>query len=272
MANPIEHQGEWWSQQPDGSWSKWNPTTQGWEAAREEPREAPPEDALEGSQPPLQPPPDGLSRTSHQSTPTPTPTDSSKRWWERKRVLLPATALLSFLLGLGLGGVVAGSETERLEAALTDADQRAEATQLELSEAHDDLASTEDDLDVAIDRADEALEIAQAEAGREISAAKRELRDAKRDLQERIADVAARERKVAQIERSSFGDGIWQVGEDIRPGTYRAPAGGGCYWAVLGSADTSDITNNGGFTANQTVTLSTGWFESQDCGEWQKID
>ncbi|MGI8707275.1 MAG: hypothetical protein ACR2LG_03590, partial [Actinomycetota bacterium] len=77
--------------------------------------------------------------------------------------------------------------------------------------------------------------------------------------------------KVAQIERSSFGDGIWQVGSDITPGTYRAPAGASCYWAQLGSANNNDIVNNGGFSANQTVTLSSGWFETSDCGQWRKI-
>jgi hypothetical protein len=31
------------------------------------------------------------------------------------------------------------------------------------------------------------------------------------------------------------------------------------------------VACNGGFGPNQTVTLSSGWFESRDCGTWEKI-
>ena len=31
MAEPIQHNGAWWHQQPDGSWLRWNDTTQTWE-------------------------------------------------------------------------------------------------------------------------------------------------------------------------------------------------------------------------------------------------
>jgi hypothetical protein len=58
---------------------------------------------------------------------------------------------------------------------------------------------------------------------------------------------------------------------DFTPGTYRAPAGGGCYWALLGSADTEDIINNGGFNKNQTLTIDSPYFETSDCGTWQRL-
>lgn len=31
MSKPVEHNGERWLQQPDGSWSKWNGNTNSWE-------------------------------------------------------------------------------------------------------------------------------------------------------------------------------------------------------------------------------------------------
>ena len=31
MAEPIQHDGAWWHQQPDGSWLRWNDETQAWE-------------------------------------------------------------------------------------------------------------------------------------------------------------------------------------------------------------------------------------------------
>lgn len=40
-----------------------------------------------------------------------------------------------------------------------------------------------------------------------------------------------------------YGTGVYQVGVDIEPGTYRSPGGENCYWARLG-ADQSDIIAN----------------------------
>jgi hypothetical protein len=31
MAEPIQHDGAWWHQQPDGSWLRWNDETKAWE-------------------------------------------------------------------------------------------------------------------------------------------------------------------------------------------------------------------------------------------------
>ena len=39
--------------------------------------------------------------------------------------------------------------------------------------------------------------------------------------------------------------GTYVVGEDIQPGSYRAKASPGCYWARLSSLNTSDIIDNG---------------------------
>jgi hypothetical protein len=31
MTEPIQHNGAWWHQQPDGSWLRWNEETEAWE-------------------------------------------------------------------------------------------------------------------------------------------------------------------------------------------------------------------------------------------------
>ena len=94
-------------------------------------------------------------------------------------------------------------------------------------------------------------------------------------LKAREASIDKKAAKLAQDEITvALGtipdDGVWQVGTDFEPGTYRAPGGGTCYWATLGSADTSDITNNG-LGKNPTVTLDSGWFETEGCGVWEKL-
>lgn len=70
-------------------------------------------------------------------------------------------------------------------------------------------------------------------------------------------------------------DGVYLVGTDIKPGTYRGGVGQpDCYWARLsntdGSLDGILANNNGG---NQVVTIkkSDKAFETSNCGAWTKI-
>lgn len=67
-------------------------------------------------------------------------------------------------------------------------------------------------------------------------------------------------------------NGIWLVGTDIKPGTYRATGHGGCYWARLSNLSGSGIIANG-LGANQIVTISASdkAFETQDCGDWTRV-
>lgn len=69
-------------------------------------------------------------------------------------------------------------------------------------------------------------------------------------------------------------DGIWLVGEDIKPGSYKTTelVDDDCYWAILVGGSNGDIIDNsipgGGYPR---VTLSKGQeFETNQCGEWQR--
>lgn len=98
------------------------------------------------------------------------------------------------------------------------------------------------------------------------------------ELEDREKDLDAREEAIGIAEEeaaaNSVGDGVWTVGVDIEPGTYRATdVSDDCYWAILVTGSNgSDIVENdipGG--GNPTVTLQEGWdFESSRCGEWRR--
>ena len=68
-------------------------------------------------------------------------------------------------------------------------------------------------------------------------------------------------------------DGIWLVGADVDPGTYRSTGGDDCYWARLSDTTGEGIITNG-LGANQVVTIvaSDTAFETVGCGEWVKAD
>lgn len=72
-----------------------------------------------------------------------------------------------------------------------------------------------------------------------------------------------------------FGDGTFQVGKEIQPGTYRTRTGSsGCYYARLkgfgGSVDDIIANNNTDAPAVVTIAASDKGFQSQDCGTWTK--
>jgi hypothetical protein len=140
----------------------------------------------------------------------------------------------------------------------------------ELDDANEKVASLEKQLDrETASRETAEEEINNLEANEEQVAARSARLDTKAaKLDRREKEVTSAENRKA---KNSIDDGIWQVGVDFESGIYRSEGGTGCYWALLGSADTEDIVNNGGFTANQTLTIDSPWFETSGCGTWEKI-
>src|SRR5262249_1630682 len=70
-----------------------------------------------------------------------------------------------------------------------------------------------------------------------------------------------------------FGDGTFQVGKDIQPGTYRTRSdSSGCYYARLrgfgGSTDDIIANENTDGPAVVTIAASDKGFTSQNCGTW----
>lgn len=74
--------------------------------------------------------------------------------------------------------------------------------------------------------------------------------------------------------RTSFGDGMWRVRKDIKPGTYRTAGGRGCYWAILEDWRGGIVENNVTLRkAPQVVTIlrTDVGFESKSCGTWRRV-
>ena len=74
-------------------------------------------------------------------------------------------------------------------------------------------------------------------------------------------------------EFQEFGDGVFLVGKDIQPGTYRARApSAGCYWAMLSGFGgyAGDVIANEATGAPTVVTISASdkGFYTDMCGTW----
>lgn len=76
--------------------------------------------------------------------------------------------------------------------------------------------------------------------------------------------------------KPTIDEGVWTVGLDISPGTYRvaAPVEDDCYWAITKSGSNGEdiISNHIVSGGRPTVVLKRGQdFESSRCGTWEKV-
>ena len=75
--------------------------------------------------------------------------------------------------------------------------------------------------------------------------------------------------------RTRFGDGIFVVGVDVAPGTYRVDAGNGCYWERMRNftGDLNSIIANDNTKGSTIVSISSSdaGFKSERCGDWVKV-
>ncbi|MGC9671223.1 hypothetical protein ACNTMW_32340 [Planosporangium sp. 12N6] len=98
-------------------------------------------------------------------------------------------------------------------------------------------------------------------------------------VQSREDAVKQREDAVTQAEKvqaqNTIHEGIWAVGVDIQPGTYRVkdPVSGSCYWGIYSDANGNNIVANDIVTGGRpTVTLAGGqYFTTRRCGDWTKV-
>jgi len=208
--------------------------------------------------------------------------ETVRHFWDR----IPSwgkwiASALGVLLLLGIGIAIGASNEDDLKSQVATLES-------EVDDAHREVSRAEEDEAVAVQEAEKV----RAERGAIISKARTQARGivtgAKQEAAE-LADVSAEieaaEGELANVEDSltgaehakelsHFGEGIMRAEVDYTPGaTYESAGGEGCYWALLNSANTSDISSNE-ITINaaqQIVTVSTPYFTSSNCGTWKQI-
>ncbi|MEV7524064.1 hypothetical protein [Streptomyces sp. NPDC091371] len=86
-------------------------------------------------------------------------------------------------------------------------------------------------------------------------------------------------KKPAEEKKAAFkGNGTFEVGKDVKPGTYRTTGNGsgGCYWerAKDSSGETDSIIANDNVVGSSYVTIAEGdkIFKTNDCKDWEAVD
>jgi hypothetical protein len=70
-------------------------------------------------------------------------------------------------------------------------------------------------------------------------------------------------------ELTSFGDGTWQVGVDVLPGTYTSAGGPDCRHAFRAAVTGKDIVAGTG-SAIVVLADGAGYFDTSGCGTWTR--
>lgn len=214
--------------------------------------------------------------------PNPAAGSSAKNWWNR----LPTWAkwtigVVGAFIFMGIGGAIASSENEeaKLEEQIAALEERVEASHERTEAAQQKVAAIEGEVDKltaqAEAKAERIVKDAKAEASSlegSASSAKQELESIEGELSETESELGGAEERVA---KGTITDGTWQLERDYLPGTYEAPGGGSCYWALLsslGGGGVEGIIENGGFNKHQILTIESPYFETRACGTWKLIE
>ncbi|MFD0315469.1 hypothetical protein [Streptomyces flavalbus] len=99
------------------------------------------------------------------------------------------------------------------------------------------------------------------------------------DRKEGTEDKAEDKKEAAEEKKAAFdGDGDFQVGSDIQPGTYRTSGNddGLCYWErakdASGELDSLLANDNVTGTSYVTVKATDKLFKTSDCADWEAVD
>lgn len=173
-----------------------------------------------------------------------------------------ARGAIIFVVGLILGAGAATPAQEKIDRAdaITSKEQSiykaAEQKRAAAETDRDRLLAEQTDLKAQIAKQESAASVRERRAERTLAKLKREIRGARNTI----------------AKRSFEGDGMYIVGEDIEPGTYKAAASPGCYWARLASGDTSDIIDNDIVDGPAVISVAASDYavDVARCGEFRK--
>jgi septal ring factor EnvC (AmiA/AmiB activator) len=214
--------------------------------------------------------------------PNPAGSGPGWHWWNR----LPTWAkwtigIVGALLLLGIGGAIASGENEedQLKERIEVLEERVEVSGEQADAADREVAAIEGEVDKltaqAEDKAEQIVKDAKSEASSlesSVSSTKQELESVGDELSATESELGGAEERVA---KGTITDGVWQIERDYLPGTYEAPGGGTCYWALLsslGSGGVEGIIENGGFNKHQILTIESPYFETKSCGTWKLVE
>jgi uncharacterized protein YlxW (UPF0749 family) len=206
-------------------------------------------------------------------TPSSPPAKRQRRWI--KPVLFTAVGVALILIGTGIG--VAGQQST-----INSYKQQVAQLQGQLSTTKTQLSTTKTQLATAQLQARTAQTNARNASSTALAQVKGQYKSKFAALQQQQQKVAGLQRRLQRelgvVAASTISaDGVYVVGKDIPPGIYHTSGNGGgfmnqCYYATLGSTDTSNILDNNNFNGLETVDVSGAYaFQINGGCTWHKV-
>jgi len=184
------------------------------------------------------------------------PIKRQRRWL--KPVLFTVGAIVLLLIGIGIGA--AGSSQAGLVAS-----QKAQITRLQakVSAEQANVTSEQNKLTAAQQIAQNAVSAANTAAAAKYASRQQAVQQMQRKLARELGIVA---------KSTISADGVYVIGRDIPSGTYHTSGGSQCYYALLNSTDTNNISDNNIVSGPATVNLNGAVaFDISGGCTWHKI-
>jgi hypothetical protein len=177
---------------------------------------------------------------------------------DRQRKFRPAAAVIGTLILLGVGAG-AGIAIGRL--AIPGYKHQVAQIRGELRVEQGKLTAEQGQVQAAQTQAQNARTAAQNALATATTTVKAQYAAKFAALRQQENTLAAKEHQVnvelGRIARNTISaDGVYVVGHDIASGTWHTSGGSQCYFATLGSTDTSNIMDNNNFNGPETVNVS----------------
>lgn len=192
-------------------------------------------------------------------------------WYMRKNIMIAViVAVALMLLAIGSAGTYALVRNAKIsDQIVADSEKLDEGYQKLLDKYHDQRDETikmNDELSEANDIITEADLLKDG-----ISDLEKQHDDAQTQVDTLNAQLETLTGKVEQAKKNSISDGVWQVGTDIDPGTYRATesVAEDCYWAIEQGDNIVDNDIPGGGYPQTTVSAGQQ-LKLSNCGTWSK--
>lgn len=115
-----------------------------------------------------------------------------------------------------------------------------------------------------------AADLDQREADIKAAESANEVRSIDLDNRETALKPAEDAAKANTLE----GDGVFEVGVDVKPGKWKNDdAGDGCYWSINSDPNGEDIIANSNGGGPRTIEIRKGQYLElrNDCGTWNKV-
>jgi hypothetical protein len=186
---------------------------------------------------------------------------SAKPVWYRRTWVVAVAAVI---LGVAIGSAAAGSNDVKADPAYKKMADELAGAQRDVTSAKDAQAKAEaavGDLpsrEATLKKSQAQLKADQGKLDQRATA----VASSEQAVHRRELAVGLVERRIAA---NTISDGLYEVGTDIKAGTYKTTGASGCYYAVLGSSNTGNILNNSFNNGPSIVTVAPGQFLELNC-------